>query len=56
VNKEHKKNKSVNLSFRCTEDTSNKLEKWADEEGRSLSNYLNRIAEKHVEDKTKGGE
>ncbi len=46
-----KSNKSINMSFRCTEEVGNKVETWAAEEDRSISNYLNRIVEKHVQDK-----
>ena len=46
-----KSNKSINMSFRCTKEVGNKVETWAEEEGRSISNYLNRIVEKHVQDK-----
>ncbi len=53
MNKEDKTKKVTNMSFRCTKEVCQTIEKFAEQEDRSISNYLNRVVEKHIEDKNK---
>lgn len=43
--------KKEKITFICDTDTRSKLESWAEEEGRSLSNLVERIVSKALADK-----